>query len=314
MRNLPATSCIAAFEAVARLGFISLAARELFVTPSALSHRLSLLEKMVGVRLFCRSSKVLTLTSAGQRYQNALGNVLDQIHAAATEARDRNGERSLGILVSEGFASLWLIPRLREFVELYPGVRIEIYSSSSLAWPRSPRSKHRESVHGQIDIEIRDGPVDQGDRVAEPLLFGACGVYVSVGAPEADRFRTFHDLRMAPLIRTADACLSWESWLASHKERFSPLSYALVTQTALLSLQAASAGIGLALECSDLAEPFVQSGLLVRVLQDSDASSSMGCRYLVYRQGHLERPSVRRFREWLMTRVQSEKKVGREST
>jgi len=295
VRTLPATSCIVAFDAVVRLGLISLAARELFLTPSALSHRITALEETIGVRLFRRSSRGLSLTTAGQRYHHALGDVIERIHLASVRAGDRNGDQVVSILAPESLLSLLLIPRLTEFSELYPGIRLELYSSST-----SPSSRNRQSPTWFPDLEIRHGLGESRALIFEPLPMGPYVVYGSRSLLTGKILKVAADLLSMRLIHTSAACLSWDAWFAVHQTPFDPLSYALTTQSDLLSLQAASCGLGLVLESSDLAEPFVRNGLLTKVFDDLELSVN-SCRYLVYPRSQNERAGTSRCKEWLLS-------------
>ena len=84
VRDIPPIGCILAFEAVVKHGVIALAAQELCVTSSAVSHRLSQLEKLLEVKLFVRGRRGVTLTPAGNRYHRALGDLVVQMMEAGS--------------------------------------------------------------------------------------------------------------------------------------------------------------------------------------------------------------------------------------
>lgn len=291
MRSPPPVSCILAFETVVRHGKISQAAIELSLTASAVSHRISLLETLMKVKLFSRGRHGLTLTPAGIRYSRALGSVMDQLRHASLIAHDQDADRSVTILGPSDYLSLCLLPRLKSFVDVYPGISVSIYESQIGAL----------QANNDSDLQIRDRPSDSRGLVVESLRASAYFVYGSPRMMKNQRVTVASDLLSYPLIRTVTSSLSWETWF-SHQQVSCDLSdhpAKFLSESSLFSLQAAASGIGLVLECSELAESFEQNGLLVRVLGKGD--HPLVCRYhLVHSVSVSERPSVVLFRRWFV--------------
>lgn len=124
MNHLPSLNALRAFHAVARLKSISEAARELAVTPGAVSRQIKNLEEHIGLTLFIRNAGGMRLTEDGRALESGLSDAFMQIAEAVERLRRPvRGER-LRISVPPVFASAWLIPRLARFNDLRPSTEI----------------------------------------------------------------------------------------------------------------------------------------------------------------------------------------------
>ena len=124
--NLPPLDLIQGFEAAARTLSFTKAAEELFITQSAVSRQIRALEEHLGVALFERRPRSLALTEQGRALHRAAAEVLERLQE--TTNRPARGRRAphLTVTTTGGFASLWLIPRLRSFTALHPEVDVRI--------------------------------------------------------------------------------------------------------------------------------------------------------------------------------------------
>ncbi len=115
------------FVRSAELGGFSAAARRLGLTPAAVSRNVATLEKNLGVRLFQRSTRKLTLTEAGERFLGEIGNNLDALQAAiAVMSADRDAPAGiLKVSLSPTFGERYMLPMLPAFMARYPAVRID---------------------------------------------------------------------------------------------------------------------------------------------------------------------------------------------
>src|SRR6185312_6826084 len=113
--RLPPLNALRAFEATARHLSVKHAADELCVTPGAVSQMLKSLEQHLGVALFHRHHRGLTLTEAGQGYAPALRNAFRQIGEATARIAGAAETGVLTVSVPPFFAAAWLVPRLKDF-------------------------------------------------------------------------------------------------------------------------------------------------------------------------------------------------------
>lgn len=131
--RIPPTHALTALEAVARLGTIWQAADELGVTRSAVSHRLGLLERILGFTLVRRSGKGVTLSERGQHYVQEVRRSLELLVDAQQEGSGSPVEGVLRISSTPGFASMWLCNHIASLCAEHPELRIEIVTRTDLA-------------------------------------------------------------------------------------------------------------------------------------------------------------------------------------
>jgi LysR family glycine cleavage system transcriptional activator len=129
--RIPPLSALKAFEAMARLERVNAVAKELHLTHSAVSHQLKGLEELVGVALFDRSARHMTLTEAGRTYAYQVRQSLDELSQATQKLSNPAHEDILSIAVLPSFATHWLIPRLADFQQTYPNVVLSLHAGLS---------------------------------------------------------------------------------------------------------------------------------------------------------------------------------------
>src|SRR6195256_649349 len=115
------------FVRSAETGGVSAAARRLSLTPAAVSRNVAMLERNLGIRLFQRSTRKLTLTEAGERFLHAIRGNLDELQAAIASGATDRGEPARVVRVSMGmtFGIEYILPLLPEFLKRYPNVRAD---------------------------------------------------------------------------------------------------------------------------------------------------------------------------------------------
>jgi DNA-binding transcriptional LysR family regulator len=152
---------IGVLTAVTEAGNFARAAEQLGMTPSGVSRAIARLEDRVGVRLFDRTSRAVTLTEEGRRFHEQLRPLLDAVDEVATEVSGSSAKVTgrLRVNVDPWFARLVLAPRLEAFVSLFPAVTLELTVSN-----------HREEMMTGMDIAVRFGPAEDSSLVARKLL------------------------------------------------------------------------------------------------------------------------------------------------
>ncbi|MGR5233830.1 DNA-binding transcriptional regulator DsdC [Vibrio rotiferianus] len=118
------------FEVAARHSSFSLAAEELSMTPSAISHRINKLEEELGISLFRRSHRRITLTEEGERIYIALNRTLNELNQEVMDVRSGEVSGELTIYSRPSFAQCWLVPRLYSFKQLYPSIELNILTGN----------------------------------------------------------------------------------------------------------------------------------------------------------------------------------------
>lgn len=287
MPAFPPAANLLAFEAVARRRSFAVAAAELHLTASAISHQISRLESHLGVRLFERSAHGVRLSAAGEQYLARVGGALAAI-AAATEDLRQGVETSLYVHSSPSFASLWLMPRLRGFAQAYPDVTLNLSAAHT----------HSDFALGQADIDIRYGVPQWGDLVVEPLFEERIVPLASPAFIKEHRLKRIERLLEVPLIQSNVSVVQWPDWFAAYSQLRAPERLPVRFDRAQMSLDAATQGLGVALESTTIGGRHLEEGRL-RPVFGLDKAVRVKAHFAVYPQRHAKRPAVEAFLSWL---------------
>lgn len=286
--QLPPFKGILAFDAVARLGSISKAAEELNLTVSAVSHQIANLEAFVDRRLFNRSSRGLTLTVAGERFQRDITGALTLIATAAQNVRGNEDAEVLRVHMVPTFASLWLMPRLPAFRSQHPELRVQL----SAAYSESDFSR------GDVDLDIRYGVVRGRDLHVETLFSEDIMPMISPRLKARLDIRTPEDLVQQDLIFSDVHLVQWPRWFSAHGVPVSPSSYALTFDRTHMVIDAAVQGLGIALDSDRMAGAALKRGDLVPVFDDRKGIT-VHAHHLVYPRAHAQWGRITKFTQWL---------------
>lgn len=289
-RLLPPIQELHAFEAAARTGSISEAARELDLTQSAVSRQIKSLEEQLGLELFIREKQRIRLTLAGQSYARDIREALRRVSTAslAIRANPLGGTLNLGVLPT--FASRWLLRHLPRFVARYPGINLNLFSRPV------PFDFNLDS----IDAAIHFGKPDWPDAVFAPLFGEAV---LPVGTPALVKrvgIEAPRDIGKAPLLILLSRPDAWERWLEHHGAPSEGVHGMMFDQFEML-IQAARHGLGLALLPTFLIEEELASKSLVPALPQPVASQQRY--YLVCPSERANYAPLVAFREWLAEEV-----------
>ena len=292
--RLPPLPALRFFEAAGRLGSFKAAAAELNVTPSAVSHAIVGLEETLGLDLFVRDPRGLSLTPAGTDYLTYVGEALSLIAVGTQRLPGRQAERSLAVSCAPTFASRWLLPRLPGFLQHWPHVSLTIDTSRrQVGFPVD-----------RFDFAIRMSRAPVGGLAWTKLLAERL---VPVCSP-ANRDRvTGRDGRLdyaaATLIHTTLASEGWPAWLEAHAVTDVSVDGGLRLDTLELAFEAAAQGLGVALGRRPLVDRDLQSGRLVELSPRpiwAETSYWLVSGESVERHAHL-----RAFRDWIVAEAEA---------
>jgi DNA-binding transcriptional LysR family regulator len=289
MATLPPLTTLLAFESVARRRSFAVAATELHLTASAVSHQVAKLESHLRVRLFERSSQGVRLSAAGERYLSRVGGALSAIAAATDDLRE-GVSNSLYVHSSPSFATLWLMPRLHGFAQMHPHISLNL----------SAAHIHSDFGLGQADIDIRYGLPQWGDLLVEPLFEESILPLASPAFIREHRLRQPEQLLKVPLIQSNVSVVQWPDWLEVFADRRSPERYAVRFDRAQMSLDAATQGFGVALESTTIASRHLAERKLKAVF-GLDKAVKVRAHFAVCPASHVQRPPVESFLSWLRT-------------
>lgn len=284
---VPPVNLLLAFEAVARRRSFAVAAVELHLTASAISHQVSRLEALLGVRLFERSAHGVKLSAAGDAYLARVGGALAAI-VSATDDLKQGVDNSLYVHCAPSLASLWLMPRLRGFAEAYPDIALNLSAAHT----------HSDFALGQADIDIRYGVPQWPDLVVEPLFEERIVPLASPSFIQQHRLKRPEHLLGVPLIQSNVSVVQWPDWFAKFTDQRAPVRYAVRFDRAQMSLDAATQGLGVALESATNAGGHIAERKL-RPVFGLDKAVRVKAHFAVYPARHGKRPPVEAFLGWL---------------
>lgn len=285
---LPPLKAIQAFEQTARFGNVARAAEVLDLTPSAVSHQLAKLEGMIGRQLFVRAARGVSLTPVGEQYLKEVSGILHSLAVATERAASDVSLDCLRLHSSPSFGLLWLMPRLEAFRASHPDIQINLSCSY-------------ESLHfsrDKIDVDIRHGLPNWPSYEVRTVRNETFAVLTSPKLLALRPVRGAADLLECDLILSEATLLKWPQWFAQHGLARPERPYALSFDRSYMSLEAASHGLGFALESTLLAQKYLAAGTLVEVAPES-LSAAVAAHHLVFPKAHSSFPRVRRFLAWM---------------
>jgi LysR family glycine cleavage system transcriptional activator len=293
----PPLKALSAFEAAARHAGFARAAAELGVTPAAVSYQVKQVEEHYGVALFERASQGVVLTPAGAALRDKVAAALAFIDEGSHALAEGQRREMLLVAVPVSFGLKWLLPRVASFQSRCPEIELRL---------RTIRGD-RDRLAAPPDVEIAFGQPGHGDARLEPLGEESFHPLVAAGPAAGDDLDL---LRRAPLLHFDRSVVPWPLWLAHAGLAREASGRDLVLDRAFLTLDAAVAGLGLALEGELLAGEERRSGRL-RPLLLPGLPPIRRCRYYLR---HPEPGAAGRkfglFRDWLMTALEDWRAAG----
>ena len=290
-QELPPLTTLRSFEASARLLSFSKAADELHVTHGAVSRAVRHLEDHMGVKLFKRSVRAVSLTPTGAAYAASVRDVLRRLASATAQIMDQQSMGVLNISTLDSFAAKWLIPRLFRFRQAHGDIEVRLATSVKLA----------DFVNDGIDIAIRYGsgryPGVKAELLMREEVFPVCSPMLVKGSHP---LKSAADLKHHTLIHDAFE-IDWAMWLKTagvegvdpyRGPRFESSDHAV---------QAAIQGEGVVLGRSALVADDLKAGRLVKPFSVSLPADL--AYYVAYPAQTSQRPKVRAFRDWLFDEV-----------
>ena len=244
------------FEAAARLASFQAAARELRLTPSAVSHQIIGLERALGVALFTRIGRGIALTTRGAHYAAKIHHVLS-LFDDATRALVRDGQPDVvAIHTPPSIASKWLLPLLPAFRAAHPGIEVRLTAAPSRAGLRWDTT--------DLAIQYAQAPAPASDAVAlmDETIQPMCSPQVLRRRP----IRDDADLQGHVLIHSDDNAVTWQDWFASRNLAGRAPHDRIRIDPSHVAIEAAARGLGVVLESDVLARDELASGRLVAPL------------------------------------------------
>jgi LysR family glycine cleavage system transcriptional activator len=282
-----------AFCAAARHRSFKLAADELCLTPSAVSHQMKELEAALGTTLFERKTRSLELTTAGYRLLDEAEPLLDALDRMLTQVARRNGRLTLRLRMPALFANELFIPRLAGFCEAHPLIDVQLDT-------RDPRPAAHPPT-ADVSVLLADGapPGLESARLFDCPLTAVCAREHAAAVARLGRgvFATL------PLIVDRTRPFAWDDWAQEAGLETPEPRQVIELDTMLAVVRAAEHGLGIALVPGLLCESWIRSGALVRVF--AVQLTTPDAYYLVSRPKDAHKPQVRALTRWALAQYQA---------
>jgi DNA-binding transcriptional LysR family regulator len=254
-RDLPPLNALRAFEATARLNSVSQAAEQLHVTHGAVSRQLKVLEEHLGVSLFSKDGRGLKLTDAGIRLRDASGEAFDRLRSVCAELSQGSADAPFVLGCSGSLLARWFIPRLGRLNADLPDLRLHLSAGEGDLDPRRP---------GLDALLVFAEPPWPADMQVFELASERIGPVLS------PRFARFEALRQAPpqalqgepLLQTTSRLQAWPSWAKQNGIDPDALHYGQGFEHLYYLLEAAVAGLGVAIAPEPLVADDLKAGRL----------------------------------------------------
>ena len=253
------------FVTVAREGSFTRAASLLGVTQSALSQSVSGLETRLQIRLLRRTTRSVSPTAAGERLLNAIGNRFDEIEAELdelTELRDKPAG-TVRITCGDYVLHSVLLPKLTPLMREYPDIKLEFDVNYGF----------RDIVADRFDAGVRMGKTIDKDMIAVPIgppmrlaVVGSPGYFESRPVPKVPQDLMQHAC-INQRMQSSGGLYVWDFERRGRQVNVR-VDGPLIFNTTQPQIDAALAGLGLSLLPEDELMPYLESGQLVRVLED----------------------------------------------
>ena len=286
------------FEAAARHGSFTNAARELNVSQPAISLCIRNLEKNLGTALFTRQHRAIQLTTAGERLYQDVAVGFGRILATAEELNTRSRRGHVTLSASSAFAHYWLVPRLASFHAIHPHIDLRVQISD-----REP-----EIGPDGISLAIRRGkgqwPGSATALIAEEALSPIVSPNYERGSPP---LKDPHALMSEKLIHLEEPIRprpTWRDWFTAFDAAFEDTGEGLRLNDYALVLQAAIAGEGYAMGWHHVTRRLVEQKLLLR-LDQWTWRSGLGF-YLVWPSGSPLADNLVAVQEWIIETANTE--------
>lgn len=267
------------------------------MTPSAISHQIKSLEEFLGMKLFRRERRQVSLTAAGERYLPSVQLALDEVESATRRLMTSPNLSAVNISVAPAFLSRWLVPRITRFQEQYPDVELRFSATTGFI----------DFEHSDTDMAVYYG---EGNWRGVDIHFLRYLVSTPVCSPVlVDKgLKEPRDLLNTTLIHVSGRRQEWQQILKQLGVRATGLTRTMSFSSTALAVSAAIEGIGVALADKALVQRELESGQLV-VPFDITLDKPKGF-YLVYQEKRQLTYGMEAFRDWILQEMQQDLTPG----
>ncbi len=255
--DLPSLNALKAFEASARLQSITLAAKELHVTHGAVSRQVKQLEEHLGIALLSKDGRGIKLTDSGVRLYKASNAAFNQIHTSCVDIRRQTQQAPFVLACPGSLLARWLIPRLEQLQRDLPDLRLQVITSTGDDNTLQQSDADASLVFlDQACPETMQAYILDTERIG-PVLSPLCQQASTL------RTATAAQLLNEPLLFTRSRPQAWPQWAQAQQLPVTDLRYAQGFEHLYYLLEAAVAGLGVAIAPEHLVRSDIINGRLI---------------------------------------------------
>lgn len=286
----PPLHALLVFEMAARHGSFTRAATALGITQPAVSHTVCALEESLGIQLFDRLHKGVSLSEAGRYLYEQVNLGLTLIDQAVCEVRKFSELDQVTLAVSTATATLWLLPGLTRFKQAHPEIEIRCITSDA--------DLNLDGIDLAITIGRSEGTRYRRWPIFDEVVFPVCSPEYAQKLGEKP---TLHSLSTATLLHLEERNrprIGWAEWFAKFDINLPRSTRQLRFTDYSVLLHAAMEGQGVALGWQYLVDPLLEQGRLVRPLAEQVMTDQP--LYIIASRTRHMRPAVVTLRDWLL--------------
>lgn len=292
LRKLPPLDHLKGFEAAARHLSFTKAAAELFLTQSAISRQIQTLEEHLGVKLFRREVRRLSLTAEGEVLFRSCRQWLTQLADVCAGLRAARRRPRVTVSAAVGIASLWLVPRLAAFQDAEPDLDVLISADNRMV------DLEREDIDLALRYIAPETAPAGAQLMFDEVVFAVASPRLAAQLPATLRAEDVATLSLLDFDSgSTPPWLAWEPWLVGHGLANAKPKAVLRFNQYDQMIRAAEDGRGLALGRGPLVAQSIAEGRLQALTEGKRIATRA---YFLLRTARTQRPEVERFATWLL--------------
>lgn len=283
------------FEAAARLGSFTSAADEMAMRQPSVSASIKQLEGSLGVRLFDRGHRKITLTNAGLRFYADVSQALRGIESAAQAVHDMGNADHVTLNSSSAFSYYWMMPKLHRLRESHPEIDLRLQNSV--------HEPNLDAENISISVRLGDGdwPDCHSEKIADEVIFPVASPIVMRSVHHLQSIEGLLDERLIHLEEPVRMRPTWKQWFEHHGIMDVHVSEGMRLNDYVLVLQAAQTGEGVAFGWKHIVHDLIDRKLLA-AREDWAWETGRGI-YLVWSKSRPLSGNSERVRDWILSFV-----------
>jgi LysR family glycine cleavage system transcriptional activator len=292
-RNLPPFTALKAFDAAAKHDNFKMAAEDAFITPSAISHQIKILEDYLGFQLFIRDKGFIRLTDRGLDYYNQIKSLFDTLEQATQDLRIHLNKSKIVINLFHSFLSSWLYEKLPDFQRKNPDIELSFISSDN--------PPEYDKYEFDVAIYFGQKPLSgvKSIHLFDDYMTMVTSPEIAKKLPSEDNI---FDLEKLPFLHCTCETNEWEVWFNLFGQHCPKEDYQLSTNDRSMVLNGAAHNMGIAIGRQPFMDKYLKNGtLIIPYKKYIDTGYKY---YITYHKSLAKNENIIVFEKWLLTECQ----------